>query len=142
MHILWGILMAAAGLFMLACGTTKSEFVIYRLMVQRSRILWGEGDKVHRFYQVTGTILIILGLLWALGVIWTRRALPSGSPPSPLSVLNSYVTLALLRLESRQYHTFLGHPASRHGCCKIIRKRRRCSRKSVELRQVVPHAKL
>ena len=70
MHLLWGILMAAVGLFMLICGTLKSEFIIYRLMVQRSRILWGQGDAVHRFYQVTGLILIILGALWALGVIW------------------------------------------------------------------------
>ena len=62
--------MAAVGLFMLVCGTLKSEFIIYRLMVYRSRILWGEGDAVHRFYQVSGLIIVILGVLWALGVIW------------------------------------------------------------------------
>ena len=50
MHVLWGILMAAVGLFMLVCGTLRSEFIIYRLMVDRSRILWGQGDAVHRFY--------------------------------------------------------------------------------------------
>ena len=72
MHVLWGVLMAAAGLFMLACGTARSEFIIYRLMVQRSRVLWGEGDKVHRFYQVARAIVTILGGLWALGFIWTR----------------------------------------------------------------------
>ena len=70
MHVLWGILMAAVGLFMLVCGTLKSEFIIYRLMVYRSRILWGQGDAVHRFYQVSGLIIIVLGALWALGVIW------------------------------------------------------------------------
>jgi len=70
MHVLWGILMAAVGLFMLVCGTLKSEFIIYRLMVYRSRILWGQGDAVHRFYQVSGLIIVILGALWALGVIW------------------------------------------------------------------------
>ena len=70
MHILWGTLMAVVGLFMLACGTVKSEFIIYRLMVARSRILWGEGDAVHRFYQVSGVIVMVLGVLWALGVIW------------------------------------------------------------------------
>jgi len=69
MHILWGALMAVVGLFMLACGTTKSEFIIYRLMVARSRILW--GDAVHRFYQVSGVIVMVLGVLWALGVIWS-----------------------------------------------------------------------
>ncbi len=70
MHVLWGILMAAVGLFMLVCGTLKSEFIIYRLMVARSRILWGQGDAVHRFYQVSGLIIIVLGALWALGLIW------------------------------------------------------------------------
>ena len=70
MHVLWGVLMVAAGLFMLVCGTLKSEFIIYRLMVYRSRILWGQGDAVHRFYQVSGLIIVILGALWASGLIW------------------------------------------------------------------------
>jgi hypothetical protein len=70
MHVLWGILMVAAGLFMLVCGTLKSEFIIYRLMVARSRILWGQGDAVHRFYQVSGLTIVIWEPLWALGVIW------------------------------------------------------------------------
>ncbi len=72
MHVLWGILMAAVGLFMLVCGTLQSEFIIYRLMVARSRILWGQGDAVHRFYQISGLFIIILGALWALGLIWTN----------------------------------------------------------------------
>jgi uncharacterized membrane protein len=70
MHVLWGILMVAVGLFMLVCGTLKSEFIIYRLMVARSRILWGQGDAVHRFYQVSGATIVVLGALWALGIIW------------------------------------------------------------------------
>jgi hypothetical protein len=70
MHVLWGILMAAVGLFMLVCGTLKSEFIVYRLMVARSRILWGQGDAVHRFYQVSGVIIVMLGIAYALGVIW------------------------------------------------------------------------
>ena len=70
MHVLWGLLMAAVGLFMLVCGTLKSEFIIYRLMVARSRILCGQGDAVHRFYQVSGLIIIVLGALFALGLIW------------------------------------------------------------------------
>jgi uncharacterized membrane protein len=72
MHTLWGTLMIAAGLFMLVCGTLKSEFSIYRLMVARSRLLWGEGDAVHRFYQASGSIVILLGVLWAMGIIWSR----------------------------------------------------------------------
>ena len=61
MHILWGSLMAAARLFMLACGTAKREFIICRLMVARSRIL--SGDAAHRFYQVSGVIVMVLGVL-------------------------------------------------------------------------------
>lgn len=70
MHILWGLLMAAAGLFMLVCGTTKSEFIIYRMMVARARVLHGEGNSVHRMNQVFGLIVLTLGILWASGVIW------------------------------------------------------------------------
>jgi hypothetical protein len=58
--------MVAAGLFMFVCGSSKSEFIIYRLMAARSRILW--GDNVHRFYQITGTIVIVFGVLITLGV--------------------------------------------------------------------------
>lgn len=70
MNMLWGALMAIIGLFMLVCGTVKSDFVVYRLLVARSRILW--GDAVHRFYQVSGLIVAVLGILWALGVIWSK----------------------------------------------------------------------
>jgi len=43
--------MISAGLFMLVCGTRESDFIIYRLMVYCSRILWGQGAAVHRFHQ-------------------------------------------------------------------------------------------
>jgi hypothetical protein len=62
--------MTAAGLFLLICGTTRSQFVVYRLLVARSGILWSEG--VHRFYQVSGLIVMALGVLWACGVIWNH----------------------------------------------------------------------
>jgi len=67
MHVLWGVLILAAGAFMLVCGRLKSEFVLYRLMVARSRKLWGEN--VHRFYQIAGAIAIVVGALVALGYI-------------------------------------------------------------------------
>ena len=63
MHILWGILIALAGLFLLICGRLKSDFIIYRLLVYRSKILW--GDNVHRFHQVVGAIVIVVGVLVA-----------------------------------------------------------------------------
>ena len=59
--------MMAAGLFMLICGSLKSKFIIYRLFVARSKILWSEN--VHRFHQIAGTIVIIFGALVALGYI-------------------------------------------------------------------------
>ena len=67
MHIIWGSMIMAAGLFMLVCGSLKSKFIIYRLMVARSKILWGEN--VHRFYQITGAIVIVFGTLVAIGYI-------------------------------------------------------------------------
>jgi hypothetical protein len=67
MHILWGLLIVVAGLFMLVCGSLKSKFIIYRLMVARSKILWGEN--VHRFYQIVGVVVIIFGALVALDYI-------------------------------------------------------------------------
>ena len=67
MHVLWGILIVLAGLFMLISGALKSNFIIYRLMVYRSKMLWGE--HVHRFYQVVGVIVIVVGVLVALECI-------------------------------------------------------------------------
>lgn len=59
--------MVAVGLFMTICGRTKSEFIVYRLLVARSRILWGQ--KVHVFYQVAGVMVVVFGLLIMLGYI-------------------------------------------------------------------------
>ena len=67
MHLLWGILIVVAGLFLLVCGTLKSEFLVYRLIVARSQLLWGENT--HRFHQVAGAIVIVVGVLVALGYI-------------------------------------------------------------------------
>jgi len=67
MHLLWGILIVVAGLFLLICASLKSNFIIYRLLVYRSKILWGE--HVHRFHQIAGAMVIIFGILVALGYI-------------------------------------------------------------------------
>lgn len=65
MHVFWGIVMATVGLLMLVAGTIKSEFVVYRIMVDRSRGLWGDGNAAHPFYQVAGLVIVVLGCLWA-----------------------------------------------------------------------------
>ena len=67
MHILWGILIILAGLFITISATVKSNFIIYRLLVYRSKILWGE--HVHRFHQISGVIVIVVGVLVDLGYI-------------------------------------------------------------------------
>jgi hypothetical protein len=67
MHLLWGTLIVVAGLFLLICGRLRSEFFIYRLIVARSKMLWGENT--HRFHQISGAIVIVVGLLVALGYI-------------------------------------------------------------------------
>jgi hypothetical protein len=67
MSVLWGILIVMAGLFLLICGSLKSDFIIYRLLVYRSKMLWGE--HVHRFHQIAGVIVIVVGVLVALGYI-------------------------------------------------------------------------
>ncbi len=65
MQVPWGLLTTAVGVFMLVCGLSESQFIIYRLLVARSRMLW--GDNVHRFYQVVGVIVALFGVLVALG---------------------------------------------------------------------------
>lgn len=60
MHVFWGILMVV-------CASLKSQFIIYRLMVARSKILWGR--RVHRFHQITGVIVVVFGALVTLGYI-------------------------------------------------------------------------
>jgi uncharacterized membrane protein len=60
--------MAIVGAFLLVCATRRSELVVYRLLVSRSRLLW--RDRVHLFHQVVGGILLVLGVLWAFRLIW------------------------------------------------------------------------
>ena len=67
MQLLWGSLMVLAGLFLLICGTLRSQFVFYRLLVARSRMLW--GDNVYRFHQIAGAAVIVVGVLVALGYV-------------------------------------------------------------------------
>jgi len=67
MHLLWGTLVILAGLFLLVCSSLKSEFFIYRLLVARSKMLWGE--KTYRFHQIAGIIVIVFGVFIALGYI-------------------------------------------------------------------------
>jgi uncharacterized membrane protein len=66
MNIFWGLLMVAIGVFLSISGFLNSEFIIYKILVARSKILW--GDKVHVFYAVIGIIVAIFGILFAVGI--------------------------------------------------------------------------
>jgi len=56
--------MAMVGAMFITWGRTKSDFGLYRLLVARSQILW--GDRVHSFYQAAGVLMIITGAAIAL----------------------------------------------------------------------------
>ena len=55
---------------MFFCGRLQSDFIIYRLMVARSKMLWGKS--VHKFYQIAGAMVTVFGILLALGYIPMR----------------------------------------------------------------------
>ena len=63
----WGILVVVIGLLMALGGMMRSDFAPYRLLVARSRGLWGE--RVHAFYIVAGLSMTIFG---AVIVLWKR----------------------------------------------------------------------
>lgn len=64
MNIIWGLIIAMVGALFITWGHTKSDFGLYRLLVARSRVLW--GDRVHGFYQIAGALMIIAGAAIAL----------------------------------------------------------------------------
>ena len=59
MNIIWGLIIASTGALFITWGRTTSNFGLYRLLVARSRVLW--GDRVHGFHQVAETLTIIAG---------------------------------------------------------------------------------
>jgi len=66
MNYIWGSLMALIGLFIFVCALRKSEFIIYKLLVARSKLLW--GDNVHSFLLVVGVILMGLSSLFFFNI--------------------------------------------------------------------------
>ena len=61
MGVVWGVLTAAIGGLFFVWGRSRSDFVVYRLLAARSRILW--GDRVHDFYRAVGVILVVVGVV-------------------------------------------------------------------------------
>ncbi|RZM79494.1 hypothetical protein [Leptolyngbya iicbica] len=70
MDVIYGTAMALIGLFLFVSATLRTDFVVYQLLVARSQLLW--GSYIHLFFQVSGAVLVILGLLWASGMIWHK----------------------------------------------------------------------
>lgn len=64
MSVVWGLMIAAIGVLFIVWGRTRSEFVLYRPIVARSRLLW--GDRVYAFHQVSGVLMIIAGAIIAI----------------------------------------------------------------------------
>jgi len=62
--VVWGSVIAAIGVLFVVWGRSRSRFIVYRLLAGRSRMLWGE--RVHTFYQVSGVLLLVVGLLVAI----------------------------------------------------------------------------
>ena len=56
-----GVLVAVFGALLVIAALTRTEFVLYRLVVARSRVLW--KNRVHGFHVVAGTMCIIAGIL-------------------------------------------------------------------------------
>jgi len=69
MNVVWGIVMTLIGIFFSISGILKSEFIIYKILVSRSRLLWGEGNTVHYFYVVIGILIAVVGILYSFGII-------------------------------------------------------------------------
>ena len=63
----YGILMIVIGVFITISSFRKSEFIIYQVLVSKSRKLWGKN--VHKFYQIAGMIVIVVGILVTIGLI-------------------------------------------------------------------------
>lgn len=62
MNYVWGSLMVVIGLFIFVSAVIKSDFIIYRLIHARSRLLW--GDRAHTFLMVVGVILVGLSAMF------------------------------------------------------------------------------
>lgn len=63
-NVVSGLLMIAVGALMFLGGRTQSDFVAYRLLEARARLLW--RSRVHAFLQVSGLLVIVAGVLRAV----------------------------------------------------------------------------
>lgn len=66
MNYVYGIVMVLIGIFFITSAFKKSEFIVYKILTARSKLLWKE--HVHQFYKVVGVILVFVGVLYIFNV--------------------------------------------------------------------------
>jgi len=66
MNYVYGSIMIVLGLFFTISAFMESEFIVYKILTARSKLLW--KDNVHHFYKVVGVLIAIFGLLFIIGV--------------------------------------------------------------------------
>jgi hypothetical protein len=60
-EMIWGLVMVVVGALMFLGARTQSNFIAYRLIAARARIVW--GNRVHAFLQVSGVLVVLAGVL-------------------------------------------------------------------------------
>jgi len=66
MNYVYGIITICIGLFFTISAFKESEFIVYKILTARSKLLW--KDNVHQFYKVVGVILIVVGFLFIFDI--------------------------------------------------------------------------
>jgi len=66
MNNVYGFIMVFIGIFFIVSAFMETEFIVYRIMTSRSKLLW--KHNVHHFYKVVGIILVVLGFLFIFDV--------------------------------------------------------------------------
>jgi len=66
MNILWGSLTALIGLYIFVSALIKSEFIVYKMLTARAKLLWGEN--VHTFLLIAGLLITGFGSLFFFGI--------------------------------------------------------------------------
>lgn len=62
-----GVLLIVIGLYFVICSTVYPDFFLYKLKVAQVRSIFGE-KTAQRFYFGLGIVLLIAGLLKAVGM--------------------------------------------------------------------------
>lgn len=66
MNYVYGLIVIFIGLFFVISAFMESEFIVYRILTARSKLLW--KDNVHHFYKVVGIILVLVGFLFIFDI--------------------------------------------------------------------------